>query len=65
MPQGERKSIAFNLRRLFCDIQGGHKPASTKALTQSFGLESADSFIQEFCIVFVSKLEEKPQGGSL
>jgi ubiquitin carboxyl-terminal hydrolase 7 len=57
------KSIPLALQRVFFFLQFGDKSVSTRELTQSFGWDRYDSFIQhdvqELSRVLIDKLEEK------
>jgi ubiquitin carboxyl-terminal hydrolase 7 len=59
-------SIPLALQSLFYKLQFGTAAASTRALTQSFGWDSAESFtqhdVQELNRVLCDKLEEKMKG---
>ena len=61
-----KDSIALALQSLFYKLQVGHTAASTTRLTQSFGWDSAESFlqhdVQELNRVLCDKLEEKMRG---
>ncbi|KAG8078101.1 hypothetical protein GUJ93_ZPchr0007g5357 [Zizania palustris] len=59
-------SIILALQSLFYKLQHGDNSVSTKALTKSFGWDSADSFlqhdVQELNRVLCEKLEDKMKG---
>jgi len=61
-----KSSIGLALQRIFYHLQEGDKEMSTKKLTQSFGWDSADAFmqhdVQEFSRVLSDSLETKMKG---
>ena len=65
----ESKNIPLNLQRLFCTMQLSDKAVSTTALTESFGWDASESFVQhdvqEFCRVLLDKIERKLKGSEL
>jgi ubiquitin C-terminal hydrolase len=58
-----KTSIPLNLQRLFCRMQLGTKPCSTRPLTRSFGWGDQQGIVQhdtqEFCRVLMDNLETK------
>jgi hypothetical protein len=62
-------SIPLNLQRLFCRMQLGTKPCSTRPLTRSFGWDESQSIIQhdtqEFCRVLMDNLENEMRNARL
>jgi hypothetical protein len=63
------KSIPLNLQRLFCQMQLGSRPCSTRGLTHSFGWTSRQTVVrqdtQEFCRILLDNLETKMKGTEL
>ena len=61
-----QRSIPLALQRVFHDLQFSDKPVGTKKLTQSFGWETLDSFmqhdVQELSRVLLDNIENKMKG---
>ncbi|CAB4030548.1 Ubiquitin carboxyl-terminal hydrolase 7, partial [Paramuricea clavata] len=61
-----QRSVAFNLQRVFYELQFSDKAVGTKKLTRSFGWETLDSFmqhdVQELCRVLLDNMESKMKG---
>lgn len=60
-----KSSVALNLQALFCNLQTAKDPCSTLALTQSFGWDNDEAFvqhdIQEFMHLLIDAIEKKTE----